>query len=178
MRSGLLAALTISAVATAAFAAGGEGDRMVAAAAGFYNVYQTFHPSDGIPPAGDRAKYAPYLSPALQTLLAEADTAEARFAKTNKDSPPLLEGDLFTSLFEGATSVAVGTCTGDSARGRCLVKLEYDDKTTKPTTWGDTVLLVNTPAGWRVDDIAYGGSWEFGNKGRLTELLKQTVALQ
>ena len=40
------------------------------------------------------------------------------------------------------------------------------------------VLLVNTPAGWRVDDIAYGGGWAFGNKGRLSELLKQTIALQ
>jgi hypothetical protein len=178
MRHILIVALTAAVVANAAIAGSGEGDRMAAVVGGFYGVYQTFHPSDGIPSAADRAKYAPFLSPALEKLLSEAEAAEAHFAKSNKDSPPLLEGDLFTSLFEGATSVAVGACTGDSAKGRCLVRLEHDDKTEKPTIWSDTVFLVNTPAGWRVDDIAYGGSWAFGNKGRLTELLNQTVALQ
>jgi hypothetical protein len=177
MRPCWIAALPILFVASAAFAAGGDGEHMAAAANGFYGVYQTFHPSDGIPSAADRAKYAPFLSPALETLLSEAQAAETRFSKANKDSPPLLEGDLFTSMFEGATSVQVGACSGDSAKGRCSVKLEYDDRTAKPTTWNDTVLLVNTTTGWRVDDIVYGGSWAFGNKGRLTELLKQTAGL-
>jgi hypothetical protein len=177
MRLCWIAALTTAAVTAGAFAASGEADHMAAAANGFYGVYRTFHPSDGIPSAVDRAKYAPFLSPALDTLLSEAEEAETRFSKANKDSPPLLEGDLFASMFEGATSVQVGTCSGDSAKGRCSVKLEYDDRTAKPTIWNDTVLLVNTPTGWRVDDIIYGGSWAFGNKGRLTELLKQTAGL-
>ncbi|HEY2884018.1 MAG TPA: hypothetical protein VGJ08_02250 [Rhizomicrobium sp.] len=177
MRLGWIAALPVLFVASAALAAGSEADDMAAAANGFYGVYRTFHPSDGIPSAADRAKYSPFLSPALETLLSEAAAAETRFSKANKDSPPLIEGDLFTSMFEGATSVQVGTCSGDSKKGRCSVKLEYDDKMAKPTTWNDTVFLVNTSTGWRVDDIAYGGSWAFGNKGRLTELLRQTAGL-
>lgn len=177
MRLCWIAALPILFGASAAFAAEGEADNMATAANGFYGVYRTFHPSDGIPSAADLAKYAPFLSPALETLLSEAGEAEARFSKANKDSPPLLEGDLFTSMFEGATSVQVGGCSGDRKTGRCSVKLEYDDKTAKPTTWTDTVFLVNTSTGWRVDDIAYGGSWAFGNKGRLTELLRQTAGL-
>ena len=177
MRFFWIATLMTTAITGAAFAASGEGDHMAAAANGFYGVYQTFHPSDGIPSAADRAKYAPFLSPALETLLSEAEAAETRFSKANKDSPPLIEGDLFTSMFEGATSVEVGTCSSDGERGRCSVKLEYDDKTAKPTAWNDTVFLVNTSTGWRVDDIAYGGSWAFGNKGRLTELLRQTAGL-
>ena len=134
MRLCWIAALPVLFVASATFAAGSEGDNMAAAANGFYGVYRTFHPSDGIPSAADRAKYAPFLSPALETLLREAEAAETRFSKANKDSPPLLEGDLFTSMFEGATSVEVGTCSSDGKRGRCSVKLEYDDKTAKPTT--------------------------------------------
>jgi hypothetical protein len=177
MRLFWIAALMTTIIMGAAFAASGEVDHMAAAVNGFYGVYQTFHPSDGIPSSADRAKYAPFLSPALETLLSEAEAAETRFSKANKDSPPLLEGDLFTSMFEGATSVQVGACSGDSAKGRCSVKLEYDDRTAKPTIWNDTVLVVNTPTGWRVDDIVYGGSWAFGNKGRLTELLRQTAGL-
>jgi hypothetical protein len=38
--------------------------------------------------------------------------------------------------------------------------------------------LINTPSGWRVDDIVYGGNWAFGNKGRLSELLKQAISFQ
>ena len=35
---------------------------------------------------------------------------------------------------------------------------------------------VSTDKGWRVDDIVYGGAWDFGNKGRLSDTLKAVVA--
>lgn len=178
MRVASIIAITTGAMAAVAVAGTDDALQMRSVASGFYGVYRTFHPSDGIPSAADRARYAPFLSPTLEQLLGKAEAAQARFAKANKDSPPLLEGDIFTSMFEGATSVAVGVCNGDGARGRCEVKLEYVDKGIKPTTWSDAVLLVNTPAGWRIDDIDYGGGWAFGNKGKLSELLKQTIALQ
>jgi hypothetical protein len=76
-----------------------DGQTPAGVAHGFYVVYSTFHPSDGIPDAAGRAKYSPFLSPAFERLLAEAAAAEARFGKANKGAPPLLEGDLFTSLF-------------------------------------------------------------------------------
>jgi hypothetical protein len=38
------------------------------------------------------------------------------------------------------------------------------------------VLLVNSPAGWKVDDIAYLGNFPFGNTGLLSETLKFTSA--
>ncbi len=43
-------------------------------------------------------------------------------------------------------------------------------------TWTDTLLLVNTPQGWRVDDIAYGGGFQFGNTGRLSDTLKTVTS--
>ena len=98
-----------------------------------------------------------------------------RFAGTNKDTPPLVEGDLFSSLFEGATQVSVGTCQGGGRSGQCVVNLSHSDPGGKPTVWTDTVELVNTPGGWRVNDIAYGGTWAFGNKGKLSETLRQAT---
>lgn len=178
MRAASIATIAAWGMACVAVAATDEPSQMRSAANGFYGVYQTFHPSDGIPSATDRAKYAPFLSPTLEQLLGKAEAAEARFGKANKDSPPLLEGDIFTSMFEGASTVAVGECSGDAAKGRCVVNLEYVEKGAKPIAWTDAILLVNTPAGWRIDDIAYGGRWAFGNKGRLSELLKQTIDLQ
>ena len=165
----MLAALT-------APAAAGETAAMQAAVGGFYGVYKTAHVS-GIPGDEDRAKFARFLSPALEGLLKQAADAEARFLKANKDSPPLIEGDVFSSLFEGASTVSVGDCSGDEATGTCAVALTYTDSLST-SAWTDTVYLVNTPAGWRIDDIGYGGKWEFGNKGRLSDTLRQAVRFQ
>lgn len=148
---------------------------------GFFGAYSTFHPSDGIPDAKGRAKYAPFLSPALEDLLKRGDQAEDKFAKANKDSPPLIEGDLFTSNFEGATAFKLGACTATAKAGQCKVSLTYDPGKTsnpkdKPFTWTDTVYLVDTQQGWRVEDIGYGGTWDFGNKGLMSKTLKDAIS--
>ncbi|HTT98293.1 MAG TPA: hypothetical protein VMF58_09600 [Rhizomicrobium sp.] len=157
-----------------------DSDEMAKVVGGFYAAYSTFHPSDGIPDAKARAKYEPSISPALDALLKKGDAAEDKFAKANKDSPPLLEGDLFTSNFEGATAFRIGACAGDAKAGHCAVTLTYDPGKTnnpkdKPFTWTDTAYLVNTPGGWRVDDIGYGGTWDFGNKGKMTDTLRSVI---
>jgi hypothetical protein len=157
-----------------------DSSDMAKTVSGFYGVYSTFHPSDGIPDAKDRAKYAPFLSPALDDLLKRGNEVEQAFAKANKDSPPLIEGDLFTSNFEGATSFKVDVCKGDAKTARCTVGFVYDDRKDnpkdKPIVWNDTVALVSMPDGWRVDDISYGATWAFGNKGRLSDTVKSAVA--
>jgi hypothetical protein len=165
-----------AASAVLATAAGIGADSPAKTAEGFYGVYSTFHPSDGIPDKAARAKYGPFVSPTLDKLFVEGEAAQARFAKANKDSPPLIEGDLFTSMFEGATSFKVGACKGDAKKTSCAVAFTYDDKYDPPTHWTDTVYLVMTPGGWRVDDIGYGGEWEYANRGRLSETLHQAMA--
>jgi len=178
MAAGVLGAVLTVSGATACFADDAGG--MARIVNGFYAAYSTFHPSDGIPDAKGRAKYAPFLSPALETLLVQASEAEQKFARANKGSPPLIEGDLFTSNFEGATSFTVGACKGDAKSARCIVALTYDDSKDspkdKPLNWNDTVYLVAAPSGWRVNDIGYGGSWDFGNKGRMSETIKGAIA--
>jgi len=146
-----------------------------AAASGFLSIYGSFHPSDGIPDAGARARLQTVLSPALNTLLANAAAAQARFSAKIKDAPPLIEGDLFTSLFEGATQSKLQPCTISGGEARCPVAFVHAAANGKSINWTDTLLLLNTPQGWRVDDIAYGGGFQFGNTGRLSDTLK-TVA--
>jgi len=159
-----------------ALAAPALADSPTDAAKVFYGVYATFHPSDGIPGQAGLAKYVPYISPALEKLLVEAEAAEARFAKANKDSPPLIEGDLFSSMFEGATSTSIGTCKEQAAKASCIVEQTYNDGKDAPTHWSDTVYLAKTGSDWRVDDIVYGASWDFANKGSLTATLHQAIA--
>jgi hypothetical protein len=143
----------------------------------FYAVYSTFHPSDGIPDSKARAEYEPLISPALEKLLESAEAAEARFTGANKDAPPLLDGDLFTSNLEGATSYDVGSCSRKSAIAQCRVSLIFDPGNgNKLVRWTDTLLVVETPLGWRIDDIIYGATSAYGNKGRLSETLNRAIA--
>jgi len=150
-------------------------DDAMAAANRFYAVYGGFHPSDGIPDVGGRARLGPLLSDHLNKLLADAARAGDRFNARNKGSPPLLEGDLFTSMFEGATSWKVGTCSGDTRTAHCAVALRHDAPAQKPVLWNDTLYLVATPVGWRVDDVGYGGGFAFGNTGKLSDTLSSVL---
>ena len=145
-----------------------------AAASGFLSTYGGFHPSDGIPDAAGRARLQPFLSPALNKLLADAAAVQARFSAKVKNAPPMLEGDLFTSMFEGATQWKLQACAVSGNQARCPVAFTHAGS--KAVNWTDALLLVNTPQGWRVDDIAYGGGFQFGNTGRLSDTLKTVTS--
>jgi hypothetical protein len=128
-------------------------------------------------------RYTPVLSPRLNKQLTAAAIAQARMTARVKNAvPPMLEGDIFSSLFEGATAWKVGACQADAKSARCPVALTYTPTLSpgstapKPATWRDTVALVNTPQGWKVDDIIYDAGFAFGNTGRLSSMLQMVVA--
>jgi hypothetical protein len=141
----------------------------------FYTVYLTVHPS-GVPTEKELQKFKPYVSASLEKLLKEARQAEQKYTKTTKgEVPPLVEGDLFTSLFEGATSYKVLSC--DAKTSSCTVEFSYSvqQKGPAPVIWKDTVYLVKDSRGWLVDDIEFMGDWQFMHKGRLQDVLKDVI---
>jgi len=157
-------------------AAPARADAMSSAANGFYTLTLGLPRTGGIPDATARMRLAPLLSPRLAKLIGDAAAAETRFARANRNAPPLIEGDLFSSLFEGAGSFKLGACSGDGQKGQCGVTLTHQDPKQQPVTWTDAVLLVNTPSGWKVDDIAYKAGFQFGNTGLLSDTLKLAIA--
>jgi hypothetical protein len=146
------------------------------AATAFYEAYMKLRPS-GVPDADQRARMRALVSPALHDLLAAADAAETRYAeRTRKQVPPLVEGDLFTSLFEGASRFVVTACTGDAQKAVCPVDLVYQEAGCGPeNTWQDRVHLVKAASGWVVDDIEYAGTWPFARRGRLSDGLRAVI---
>ena len=152
-------------------------DMPQSAANAFYAATIAARPSSGggIPGAPARARLAPLLSQRLNGALASAASAEARFMARNKNSPPLIEGDIFSSLFEGPTSFTLGACAGDAKLMRCAVALTHQEKGQAPAAWTDHVVLVKE-GGWKVDDIAYDAGFAFGNSGTLTGTLKMMTA--
>jgi hypothetical protein len=178
----VLAALLLSPAAMAA-------DDPAIAVGSFYDVYAVQHKTGGgIPDATGRLRYSAVLSSNLNTLLNQAAAAQARTAARIKASGPkaavmpMFQGDLFTSLFEGADNWQVGACQGDDKTARCPIALTHLDppvkgkSPAKPANWHDVVLVVHTTAGWKVDDVIYDAGFAFGNTGRLTDMLKMVVA--
>jgi hypothetical protein len=149
------------------------------AVSGFYRVHQE-STQDGIPDAKLRAKYGPYISPQLDRLLQDGQAAEARFAHDNRGSPPMVEGDLFSPNFEGIGTFKVESCSTKAKIAQCKMQLHFaaahPRPQDKPVDWSDTVTLVQADGNWRVDDIAFGGNWDFGNHGTLKGTLKDTIA--
>jgi hypothetical protein len=152
-----------------------------AAVNAFYAVYSSQHAQGGgIPDATVRLRFQPVLSPRLNKQLATAAAAQARLtAKVKNAVPPVLEGDIFSSLFEGATSWKVGSCQQKDKTAQCTVALTYTpppDPKAKPAHWTDTVVLAATPQGWKVDDVIYDAGFAFGNTGRLSAMLNMVIA--
>jgi hypothetical protein len=173
----LLAPLPAFAAVSLVAPARADAPDPAAAVNAFYAVYDGQRAQGGgIPDATGRLRYAPVLSPRLNKQLRDAAAAQARLsAKVKNAVPPMLEGDIFSSLFEGASAWKVGACQGDAKTARCPVALSYvaapGKKPEKPANWNDTVLLVNTPQGWKVDDVIYDAGFAFGNTGRLSGML-------
>lgn len=139
----------------------------------FYSVYLTMRPS-GLPSDNEQQKLNPYFADSLQKLFQRARNTEDKYMVENKDTPPLVEGDIFTSLFEGATSFKLLSCK--TKENVCFVEFQYSEKRQpSPTIWNDKVYLIKSAQVWRIDNIEYLGNWQFMHKGKLRELLNQVI---
>ena len=134
------------------------------------------------PTVEQRTELAPLLSAELIDLLQRADAARtAARAAAPMEKPHFTDGDLFSSLFEGPTAFTVGEPqTGAAGEWRVPVTLTYSTgaKDEKPTEWTDTVVLREESGRFVVTDIAFGGSWDFANKGTMLEALRAGLAGQ
>jgi hypothetical protein len=163
-------------LALAAPAYADDAGDMAAAANRFYAAYAAAPRSGGLPEGATLGRYLPLLSPRLAGLIRQAGAAQARFHAKVKDAPPLIEGDLFSSQFEGFQSYRIGACGGSAAAGHCSVRLHYQAPNQKPADWNDEILLVKDHGQWKVDDIAYKGAFAFGNSGLLSQTLSMVIS--
>ncbi len=176
MRSMRSACAAVLAALLAGAAAAGDEPGARAAADRFYRVYLGAR-GGGVPTGERLAAYRPVLSEGLFSLLERAAAAEAEYARrTHDQSPPLAEGDLFTSLFEGASRYRVEGCRAAASSATCRVALTHlGAGGGKPVEWTDTVALEKEGGGWRVSDVEYGGTWEFMHAGRLVGVLESVI---
>src|SRR5262249_43686770 len=103
----------------------------------------------------------------------EAQEEQMRFARRNPGKkPPLSEGDLFTSVFEGAETSNAGKARMDEDRAEVPVE-HFHLEGGKMVRWTDTLVLKHVGKEWLVDNVRYGGTSKFAAKGTLRQALNK-----
>lgn len=125
----------------------------------------------GAPSPKELAALRPFITDSLAMMLAKADSVRSADKKRAPDEKPaFVEGDLFSSLFEGPTAFVVKPATDTTSPVRILV--EFANTSQKPAVkWTDTLIVQKQAGKWLVHDVRYGGTWPFGNKGGLLSQL-------
>jgi hypothetical protein len=171
-RAGCAAALLLAAIACAR----GEEDKAKSAVREFYNAYLKVRPS-GVPTKGQQAEFKKVMSTGLSELLDEAAQSEDASRDPKSAAPPRLEGDVFTSLDEGAFAYQIVRCDVQDSSAMCVVDLTNVNQSGGggKVSWKDRVFLVREGNRWVVDDIEYFGDKQFMHKGHLKDVLKQVI---
>ena len=128
--------------------------------------------NSGLPQRADMGAYDAFLCPSLaQAVRAAQVRQEVAKAERPDEKPPYVEGDLFSSLFEGPDEFEArdSVVEGDRARVEIAMGVGSGDQARR---WKDTVELRLDEGIWCLEDVAYGGDWPFANKGRLSAVLE------
>jgi len=182
LRSSVLA---VSLIACQEIYAADEGKN---AAANFYQNYHKLRQSGGltgIPNEAQLAQLSPLITPQLRKLFSAAYLEQQRCIKQSPDDkPPWIEGDIFSSNFEGFTSFNAENSKPQGqarqvSRKQVPIKFVYIEGKYK-VKWTDTLVLRNEAGHWLVDDIFYHANFAFtsGFGKNLQSSLKSIPACQ
>ncbi|MFZ9311898.1 MAG: hypothetical protein ACO24O_10440, partial [Arenimonas sp.] len=139
-----------------------------------FRAYYFRDHTPGLPSRSEMEKLAPLLTRELRAQFEAAIRAhECHLAKVGNSEPPLVQGDLLTSLFEGATSGGVGRITTENTHAVAEMHWTYgaSEMNAKPLNWTDAVLLAREDGVWRVADVELRGQWDFAQKGLVSDRL-------
>jgi len=136
----------------------------------FYRTYLRLQ-IRGLPNDQQLKALSPLIAPDLKELLESARSTQAKFIQEHPDEkPPWADGDLFTSLFEGAQSFRLGRATVQGDRRQVPVYLVYRQGGST-TRWSDELVLVRSGNRWLVSDILLKGEWAFKSGSSLRAIL-------
>jgi len=125
----------------------------------------------GLPGEDELPEMATFVTPELLDLFKAAIKGEDCYAKKeNYEGPPYIEGDLFSSLFEGGTKATYRLVKQEKDKATVEINWTNDAEYTggPPFSWKDRVFLARTARGWLISDFAHDGDWDFMKKGNVS----------
>lgn len=145
----------------------------------FYATYLE-RPIGGLPSGPDLERVRPMLSARLAGLIDEALAYQARFIADHPDElaadgsapvvhkPPFIDGDYFSSLFEGPRGFEISSATPiRPGEWEVAVRFRYETH-----GWEDRIVVVEEAGRRVIDDVIYGGAGPFNPSGRLSDALR------
>ena len=152
------------------------------AVAAFYAIYLESKPP-GLPEGALLERLAPRLSRRLHGLIVAAHAHREAWIAAHpphpaqgggppiEDKPPFVDGDHFSSVFEGPQ--AARPLRVESAGERAWnVRVEFWHES-GPERWADTVVVIEEGGRPVIDDVLFSGAGAFNPGGRLTERLAE-----
>ena len=137
----------------------------------FYDKYLALDVR-GLPDKDQAWELSRFFSSQIKTLIKINRRKQEEFIKKHPDEkPPWIEGDLFTSSYEGATSFRVGKMRIKGATREVDVLLHHVSESDK-VKWTDTVILKRENKKWVIANIIFKGKWQFKTGSSLLNALK------
>jgi len=131
-----------------------------AAAKKFYDTLTALRIS-GLPNDQQTTVLAPLLADEVRALIEKAREEQKEFIKANPDEkPPYIEGDHFSSSFEGFNGFEIGEPKIEGTFANVPVKLVYRQGA-EFVQWTDELILVNDGVQWKVWNMEFRGEWPF-----------------
>ncbi len=138
------------------------------------NFYATLRDLNvrGLPDKDQLKELTPFLSSQIVTIIKRDQKKQDAFIKKHPDEkPPWIEGDLFSSLFEGPTSYQIGGTRAKGSTREVDIYLHHVSESDK-VKWTDTVVLKKFGGKWLVSNILFKGKWQFKSGSSLLNALK------
>lgn len=120
-------------------------------------------PIRGLPTDAQLQRLSAHLTPELQQLFRIAKAIQSEQIRKHPDEKPYwIEGDLFSSLFEGVSSWSLGEVfSAPTVDATVKVVQTYSEPNPEPVTWTDTLVWKRRGQQWLLDDVLMGGEWAF-----------------
>ena len=127
----------------------------------------------GLPSKENMSTLAPLMTASMRAAVEKARVRQQAFMAAHPDEKPdFIEGSLFTSLFEGPTAVESASAVANDNGAVVEVGFVYAQAGAETFRWKDQALLRCEQGRWRLDDVRYGGDWDFASKGQLKQALE------
>jgi hypothetical protein len=146
----------------------------------FYATYLTAR-QGGLPSGGQLERLRPFLSDNLHRSIVAALQYQEQFIAAHPArpspagppvalKPPFVDGDYFSSLFEGPKSFKVVEAVAvPGGSWKVQVHFWYD---TSLAGWEDAVIVTEQGGRYVIDDVLFSGAGSFNPSGRLSDSLK------